>query len=104
MEVDAETRCAHWHSAVDIVAIRLRCCDRFFACKECHAALADHPLVRWPVTEHDAPAVLCGRCRAVLSVREYLEGGAACPRCGAGFNPRCALHHPDYFELPPATA
>jgi uncharacterized CHY-type Zn-finger protein len=97
VDVDPETRCAHFHSPLDIIAIRLRCCGDYYACKDCHDALADHPLKPWPVAERDTLAVLCGACGAELSITEYLGCGSRCPSCAAGFNPRCASHHPYYF-------
>jgi uncharacterized CHY-type Zn-finger protein len=62
LNVDRETRCAHYHSARDVVAIRMKCCDRYYACKDCHDALAGHTVQRWPRAEWDEPAVLCGAC------------------------------------------
>src|ERR1700735_1462621 len=44
IELDAQSRCAHYSSPLDIVAIKMKCCGGYFACKECHAALADHVL------------------------------------------------------------
>ena len=101
MKVDAQGRCAHWRGPGDVVAIRLRCCDRFYACLDCHRALADHPAERWPRADFAHPAVLCGACGARLTVAGYLAGSAACPVCRAAFNPRCVLHHHLYFEVPP---
>ena len=95
--LDPQTRCDHYRSPLDIVAIRMACCDTYYACKDCHAALADHPLRPWPREQWDLPAILCGACRGELTIRQYLDGGPACPRCGAGFNPGCRNHHHFYF-------
>src|SRR5712664_59058 len=38
VEVDAQTRCVHYRSTVDIVAIKMRCCGVYYACKDCHIA------------------------------------------------------------------
>ena len=97
VNVDGETRCAHWHSAVDVVAIRMFCCGEYYACKDCHAELAGHPAQVWPRERWQEMAVLCGGCGEEMSVEEYLASGAECPQCGAGFNPRCSLHYGDYF-------
>jgi uncharacterized CHY-type Zn-finger protein len=97
VELDPETRCAHWHSPLDVIAIRACCCGAYYACAACHGALADHPLVPWPRDRRDTRAVLCGVCRAELGIDEYLACGHTCPRCGAAFNPRCSLHHHLYF-------
>src|SRR3954467_2097326 len=40
--LDAQTRCAHWHSPLDIIAIKMRCCGAYYACRECHDELAGH--------------------------------------------------------------
>jgi uncharacterized CHY-type Zn-finger protein len=98
IDLDAETRCAHYCSALDIVAIRMKCCGVYYACRECHDALADHTAQVWPRSEWDRPAVLCGACGTELSIRDYLECENACPRCGARFNPGCHSHHHLYFE------
>jgi uncharacterized CHY-type Zn-finger protein len=96
--VDAQTRCAHWRSAVDIVAIKMRCCGVYWACKDCHEELAGHAISVWGREERDALAVLCGACKAQLTIREYLHCDSRCPACGAAFNPACRNHHHFYFE------
>jgi uncharacterized CHY-type Zn-finger protein len=98
VDVDSSTRCAHWHLPVDIVAIRFACCDRWYPCAECHAAVADHESTVWPAARFAEPAVLCGACGHQMSVDAYLECDAACPSCSALFNPRCRSHAPRYFE------
>lgn len=103
VDLDAQTRCAHWRSPLDIIAIKMKCCGEYHACKDCHDALADHVAQVWPKSEFDENAVLCGACGTELSIRAYLECGNVCPACGAGFNPGCKLHHHFYFEgLPPS--
>jgi uncharacterized CHY-type Zn-finger protein len=97
VDLDPHTRCAHWHSDLDIIAIRMRCCGTYYACRDCHDALADHPARVWPVDEFDAPAVLCGACGTELSVRTYLGCDSRCPACAAGFNPGCHTHRHLYF-------
>ncbi|MFT2753112.1 CHY zinc finger protein [Clavibacter sp. Sh2088] len=94
--IDAETRCIHYGSALDVVALRAPCCDAWYPCHLCHAAVADHPLQVIPRAEHHLPAALCGVCRATMSVPEYLAADS-CPSCGAAFNPGCAAHAHVYF-------
>jgi uncharacterized CHY-type Zn-finger protein len=96
--VDPQTRCAHWRSPLDIIAIRMRCCGVWYACKDCHDALAGHPIQTWPRAEYDRPAVLCGACGTELTVRQYLACDNRCPACAAPFNPGCRLHYRFYFE------
>ncbi|WP_435196731.1 CHY zinc finger protein [Natronomonas sp. EA1] len=95
--LDIETRCAHYATERDIIAIRFACCDRYFACAACHAAIADHDAEPIPNSAFDEPGVLCGACGSLLSVSEYLESDHACPACGAAFNPGCAAHYDRYF-------
>src|SRR5260221_14466557 len=98
LKLDAQTRCAHWHSSLDIVAIKLKCCGLYYACKDCHEALAGHAIETWPETERDEKAVLCGACRNLMSIRVYLSCSNTCPSCGAAFNPGCRHHHRFYFD------
>lgn len=96
--VDDQTRCQHYHSALDVIAIRFACCGEFYPCHLCHAETADHPALPWPVGSDDERAVLCGVCGHQLGIREYLDTDA-CPACAAAFNPGCSLHREYYFEL-----
>ena len=98
VDLDPQTRCAHYHEPVDIIAIKMKCCGVYYACKDCHEALAGHAMEVWPQSEWDQPAVLCGACGTELTVREYLDCGNQCPKCGAGFNPGCRNHYHLYFE------
>ena len=98
--VDSQTRCAHYHSDVDIIAIKFKCCEKWFPCFECHAELGVHTPKVWAVDEFDTPAVLCGGCGHQLSVAEYLGCKSVCPKCRRGFNPGCARHRHLYFESP----
>ena len=100
IDLDAETRCAHWRSPLDVVAIRFACCDAYHACFDCHAALADHPPVTRPVDD-PTPAVLCGVCGHQMTVAAYLDCGDRCPACRHGFNPGCRLHRHLYFDVDP---
>jgi uncharacterized CHY-type Zn-finger protein len=94
---DAQTRCIHYNTALDVIAIRMACCGRFYACKDCHIALEDHAIQVWPRHRWDEPAVMCGACRHVMSISEYMQSGDACPRCASSFNPACRNHYHFYF-------
>ncbi|WP_089407193.1 CHY zinc finger protein [Granulicella rosea] len=96
--LDAQTRCAHYNSPIDIIAIKMKCCGSYYACKDCHDALAGHAVEVWPHREWDTPAVLCGACGLELTVRQYLACSNVCPGCGARFNPGCRHHYHFYFE------
>jgi uncharacterized CHY-type Zn-finger protein len=98
VDFDSQTRCAHYHSTIDIIAIKMKCCGVYYACKDCHVALAGHQIQVWPRAEWNTLAVLCGACRAELSISEYLNCDSKCPACQADFNPACANHYHFYFE------
>jgi len=99
LDLDDQTRCRHYRSPRDIVAIRMKCCGNYYACKDCHEALADHAIEVWLVEEREMKAILCGACGHELTIQSYLDCGNTCPDCGAAFNPGCRLHHHFYFEM-----
>ena len=95
--VDDQTRCAHYRTELDIVAIRFACCGEYYPCHACHAEVADHPARQWPAGAGAERAILCGACGAQLAIDAY-RATTACPECAARFNPRCAAHAHLYFE------
>jgi uncharacterized CHY-type Zn-finger protein len=97
--VDAETRCAHYHSPLDIIAIKFKCCGDWFPCFECHRENTVHPPEVWRIGERDVPAVLCGACGHQLTVNGYFNCDSACPECRSAFNPGCKGHYHLYFEV-----
>lgn len=99
IDVDPATRCVHWRSPLDIIAIKFRCCEEWFPCYECHRELADHDAEIWNANEFDSEAVLCGECGYRLTINKYLTCDAACVSCGAAFNPGCANHYHLYFQI-----
>lgn len=98
VDVDAETRCKHYHSEVDVIALKFGCCERYYPCYQCHQEVADHPPKPWPKSRADEPSVLCGACGHEMTSDEYKSCGSKCPSCGAAFNPGCRLHYHLYFE------
>lgn len=96
--VNERTQCAHYHSERDIIAIKFKCCDTFYACIHCHAETASHAPLLWSKAEFDTQAILCGNCQTTLTVAEYLACENACPYCRAAFNPGCVNHYHLYFE------
>lgn len=97
VDVDEETRCAHYGTERDVVAIKFPCCDTYYPCYRCHEELSDHRTERWSIDRRDESAVLCGGCGTELAIQEYV-GVDACPDCLARFNPACADHYNLYFE------
>jgi uncharacterized CHY-type Zn-finger protein len=100
VNLDPQTRCAHYHTALDVVAIKMKCCGVYYACKDCHEALAGHDIQLWTRDEWTRKAVVCGCCRTELSINDYIESGHRCPACNAEFNPACSTHYRFYFETP----
>ena len=96
--LDDQTRCVHWRSPSDVIAIKFDCCGRYYACFDCHTELEDHEAVVWPRARFAEPAVMCGVCKTEHSVDTYMSSGFVCPACGAPFNPGCASHYHLYFE------
>lgn len=96
--VDNQTRCVHWHSELDIIAIKFKCCDKYYPCFSCHEEEADHEHQVWPKAEFDQKAILCGVCGNELSIADYMASNNTCPTCKSGFNPGCSKHYHLYFE------
>jgi uncharacterized CHY-type Zn-finger protein len=99
VDVDSETRCAHYHTERDVIAIAFPCCETFYPCFECHEACCEHEPARWPPGRFDERAVLCGICDSVLRIDTYLASEHRCPSCEATFNPGCANHWDLYFRI-----
>jgi uncharacterized CHY-type Zn-finger protein len=99
VKLDGKTRCAHFHGPTDIIAIKMKCCGEFYACKDCHDALAGHAIEVWPRNEWEQKGILCGGCGAKLGIAEYMQCESRCPVCGAGFNPGCRNHYHFYFAI-----
>ncbi|GAA0247727.1 CHY zinc finger protein [Haladaptatus pallidirubidus] len=98
VKVDAETRCSHYDTERDVIAIRFPCCNEYYPCFRCHDEVAGHSRETWPENRRDAEAVLCGACGSELTIAEYLGCESQCPDCGTAFNPGCANHYHLYFE------
>jgi uncharacterized CHY-type Zn-finger protein len=99
VNLDPQTRCAHYHGPTDIIAIKMKCCGAYYACKDCHNALADHAIKLWPRSEWNQKAILCGACGTELTILEYMQCDSCCPACRKLFNPGCRTHYHFYFEV-----
>jgi uncharacterized CHY-type Zn-finger protein len=96
--VDDQTRCEHYHSPLDIIAIKFKCCNEYYACHQCHEETANHKPKVWKKEEWDTKAIFCGVCKNELTIREYFHSGNQCPYCRSAFNPNCSRHYHLYFE------
>jgi uncharacterized CHY-type Zn-finger protein len=94
-----QTRCEHYRGPTDLVAIKTKCCGVYYACKDCHAALADHQIEVWPENEWNQRAILCGACGEELTIRQYMKSESRCDVCRARFNPKCRDHYHFYFQV-----
>jgi uncharacterized CHY-type Zn-finger protein len=97
--VDENTRCVHYHSLLDIIAIKFKCCGEYYPCHNCHDEEAGHETEVWTKNEFDVKAILCGACKNEMTIREYLASDNHCPYCKASFNPGCSNHFHLYFEV-----
>ena len=95
----SKTRCQHYHSERDIIAIKLKCCQKFYACILCHNSCEDHEPITWKLIEFDEEAIFCGNCNSLLSIQRYLDCNSVCPVCCTDFNSRCSNHYHYYFEI-----
>jgi uncharacterized CHY-type Zn-finger protein len=97
--VDNETRCTHYHSVLDIIAIKFKCCETYYPCFSCHEENTHHTPQVWSKNEFDNLAILCGVCKHEMTINEYFMSDSTCPKCKAGFNPKCSNHYHLYFEI-----
>lgn len=97
--IDDQTRCIHYQTPSDIIAIKFKCCSKYYPCHVCHDETTDHHSIKWSKSEFDEKAILCGACKAVLTINDYMSCKSSCPKCQASFNPNCELHYPQYFKF-----
>ena len=98
LTVDNQTRCEHYHSPLDIIAIKFKCCGKFYPCYQCHQACENHSIERWKPNEFHEQAILCGACQTIISIQQYMSV-TACPHCTSQFNSGCRKHYHLYFEI-----
>ncbi|MFI5185961.1 MAG: CHY zinc finger protein [Chitinophagales bacterium] len=97
--IDEYTRCTHYHSPLDVIAIKFKCCREYYPCYSCHKEEAGHEHAVWTKNEFDEKAILCGICKNEMTINEYLNSKDHCPYCNAAFNPNCRMHYHLYFEV-----
>lgn len=94
--VDNESRCQHYHTVLDIVALKCFQCQKYYACYQCHDSLEDHKFRAYPCQLKEDKVLICGVCRQEMTIEEYQEA-VACPNCHSSFNPACSKHYDIYF-------
>ncbi|WP_099586442.1 CHY zinc finger protein [Pseudomonas sp. 2822-17] len=100
VRVDQNTRCKHYSTAHDIIAIKFKCCNTYYPCYQCHEELADHQPVLWDKNEWShTKAILCGVCATELTIQEYMDCDSICPNCQSPFNVGCQKHYHLYFNV-----
>ena len=97
--VDAQTRCCHYRTRKDVIAIKFHCCGHYYPCFRCHEECAGHPASVWPEDQWQERAVLCGVCQTELAIADY-RASTRCPSCSAEFNEACSTHAHLYFAVP----
>lgn len=97
--VDDATRCVHYRTERDVIAIKFKCCGRYYPCHRCHAEGETHPARQWPEAEFSERAILCGACHTEMTITAYRQA-THCPACAAEFNDGCRLHAHLYFQVP----
>ena len=97
--VDDQTRCEHYYSEQDIIAIKFKCCNTYYPCFECHQETTNHPTQIWNKEEFETLAILCGNCKTEISINSYLKSEYHCPNCKAAFNSNCSKHYHLYFAV-----
>ena len=97
--VDEYTRCVHYRSPLDVIAIKFKCCNEYYPCYECHGEVAGHEAEVWKKNEFGVKAILCGICKNEMTIDQYLASNDRCPHCNSAFNPNCSKHYHLYFEI-----
>ena len=96
--IDDETRCEHYNSTKDIIAVKMKCCGKYYACIKCHNKAEVHKPQVWNENEFETLAIICGQCKTEISINKYLQCQNICPNCGSEFNEKCRNHYHLYFE------
>ena len=96
--LDEETRCQHYHSERDIIALKCFACQKYYPCFLCHDRYEDHAFLAYPVSRSEDRVVLCGHCRTELTISQYLGCEDTCLICTHPFNPGCKKHRSIYFQ------
>lgn len=66
--IDTETRCRHYFTEEDIIAIKFKCCNKYYPCYKCHNEFEKHAIKRWSEPSFNEKAILCGVCKHELTI------------------------------------
>lgn len=99
--VDEYTRCEHYHTDLDIIALKFKCCNAYYPCYQCHEQLVTHETQKFNVSAHSEELViLCGYCKLELTFSQYSKSDPVeCMNCHKPFNCGCKAHYNLYFEM-----
>lgn len=95
--LDQASRCRHYHTVLDIVALKCFACRNYYACYKCHDSLEAHPYQAYPDNRVADKVVICGVCKEEMTIAEY-RSSKTCPNCQSAFNPACGKHDAIYFS------
>ena len=95
--IDNETRCIHYHTFLDIIAIKFKCCEKYYPCYQCHNEHESHNIQRWSAEEFHKRRYFVEFVK-MNSIHDYMMT-ETCPNCQAHFNSRCKFHYHLYFEI-----
>ena len=87
--VDNESRCQHYHSPLDIVALKCYDCQKYYACYQCHDHIEDHRFRAYPCHIRQDKVVICGVCLHEMTIENY-QKSISCSHCHSRFNPACS--------------
>lgn len=104
--VDEDSRCKHWHSKLDVIALKFKCCPAvYYSCYSCHEETnpADHVVEKYDlVADKNKNLVICGICKTEMTFDQYKnleeDGILKCYNCKSHFNPGCKYHYQAYFH------
>ena len=72
IETHRESRCKHYHSKLDVLALESSCCNKFYSCVKCHDEMENHAMIPWDSdTSLNRHALLCGVCEKTFSIRTW---------------------------------
>lgn len=71
--VDNESRCQHYHTELDIVALKCFECLNYYACYQCHDSLEEHSFRAYPCQLKQDKVLICGVCQHEMTIEEYYD-------------------------------